>query len=84
MAKNFEKTTKGEVGDIIPPAYNGTNGFWNKPKWDLITRVDIDNNILDVMYIWDIATVKAIELIQLLFDKELEQIDHTLKLIEDL
>lgn len=27
MGINFERTTHGKVGDIIPPAYNGTNLF---------------------------------------------------------
>ncbi len=67
MAINFEKITRGKVGDIIYPAYNGTNGFWDKSRWDLVTRVDKDNKILDVYYILEHATVKAIELMQELY-----------------
>lgn len=64
MGLNFKKTIHGEVGDIIYPAYNGTNGFWSSDRWDLVTRVDDDGRILDVSYIWEYATVKAIELMQ--------------------
>ncbi len=66
MGLNFKKTTKGKVGDIIYPAYNETNGFWETARWDLVIKVDKNNNIIDVRYIWDIATVHAIELMQLL------------------
>lgn len=64
MAKNFEITLYGKVGDIIYPAYNGTNGFWQTPRWDLVIKVDEKDKIIDRRYIWDFATVKAIELIQ--------------------
>ncbi len=70
MGINFEKTVKGKVGDIIYPAYNGTNGFWQKLRWDLVIEVDEKGDILDVRYIWDVATVKAIELMQLLASLE--------------
>ena len=66
MGTNFKKTTKGKVGDIIYPAYNDTNGFWVKSRWDLIIEVDKKGNIIDTRYIWDFATVKAIELMQVL------------------
>lgn len=66
MGLNFKQTTKGKVGDIIYPAHNGTNGFWEKSRWDLVTKVDENNNIIDRRYIWECATVRAIELIQLL------------------
>ncbi len=64
MGINFKKTTKGQVGDIIYPAYNDTNGFLQTNRWDLIVEVDKDNNIIAVRYIWDCATVRAIELMQ--------------------
>ncbi len=62
MGINFEKITKGKVGDIIYPAYNETNGFWQKPRWDLVVEVDDKNNIIDRRYIWDVSTVNAIKL----------------------
>jgi len=64
MGINFEPITKGKVGDIIYPAYNNTNGFWQRSRWDLVTKVDEYGNIIDKRYIWDIATVNAIELIK--------------------
>lgn len=64
MKSKFIPRETGEVGEIIYPAYNGTSGFWKKPRWDLITRVDKKGNILDIRYIWDIATVDAIEILQ--------------------
>lgn len=67
MGINFEKITKGKVGDIIYPAYNGTNGFWVESRWDLVVEVDKKGNIMDLRYIWDFSTVRAIELIQMLY-----------------
>ena len=64
MGINFKKQTHGKVGEIIYPAYNNTNGFFKKPRWDLVMKVDKDGKILKVNYIWYYATVKAIELIQ--------------------
>ncbi len=64
MGTNFKKRTKGIVGEIIYPAYNGTNGFWTRSRWDLVMEVDNEGNILDVRYIWDFATAEAIELMQ--------------------
>ncbi len=64
MGYNFEKATKGKIGDIIYPAYNGTNGWFKQSRWELITKVDSNNNIMDVHYIYDFATVKSIELIR--------------------
>jgi len=66
---NFKKINIGKVGDIIYPAYNGTNGWFKSPRWDLIIKVDNKGNILDVRYIWDFSTVRAIELIKELGDK---------------
>ena len=66
MGLNFKKITKAKVGNIIPPAYNGTNGFWQTPRWDLVIGVDKNNSITKVRYIWDYETVNAIELMQLL------------------
>jgi len=68
---NLEKQTHGKVGEIVYPAYNGTNGWFQKPRWDLITEVDKDRKILDVRYIWDFATVKAIELMSDLYELRL-------------
>ena len=67
MGINFKPTTKGKVGDIIYPAYNNTNGFWQKPRWDLVTKVDKKGNILNRRYIWDVATVHAIRIMKEFF-----------------
>ncbi len=64
MAINFKIQRKGKVGEIIYPAYNGTNGFFIRSRWDLIVEVDEKGNIVHVRYIWDYATVQAIELIR--------------------
>lgn len=70
MGTNFDKIEKGKIGDIIYPAYNGTNGFWERSRWDLVVNIDKKGNIIEVRYIWDFATVRAIELIQLLKTKK--------------
>ena len=70
MGKNFKSITNGKVGDIIYPAYNGTNGFWRKPRWDLIIRVDKEGGIIHVGYIWDFTTVRAIQLMQKLAEEK--------------
>ncbi len=67
---NFEETTHGKVGDIIYPAYNGTNGFCKKERWDLVMKVDKKGFIICVAFIWDFATIRAIELIQELNKKK--------------
>ena len=67
MGIDFKPITKTNVGNIIYPVYNNTNGFWSKSRWDLVTKVDGNGNILDVRYIWDYSTVNAIELMQLLY-----------------
>lgn len=64
MGINFKQTTHGKVGDIIYPAYNNTNGFWIASRWDLVTLVNKDGEIMDRVYIHNYATVNAIELIQ--------------------
>lgn len=64
MGINFQKKTHGKKGEIIYPAYNGTNGFWKQSRWDLIMKTDKLARILDVRYIYDFATVRAIQLIQ--------------------
>lgn len=61
---NFKPTLKGKVGDIIYPAYNGTNGWFTTSRWDVVTKIDKDGNIIGRRYIWDFATVEAIKLIQ--------------------
>ena len=60
---NFNKTLKGKVGDIIYPAYNNTNGWFCKSRWDLVTKVTLYETIIDKQCIWDFSTVKALELI---------------------
>ena len=84
---NLYNETKGKIGDIIYPAYNGTNGFWQRPRWDLVTKVDKKGNITDRRYIWDLATVKAIELIQDLYvlrlRKELKEKDMEIKKLNE-
>ena len=64
MGINFKQTTKGKLGDIIYPAYNGTNGFWQTSRWDLVTVVDKKGNIIGRRYIWNHATVRALELMR--------------------
>ncbi len=61
---NFPYTKYGKIGDIIYPAYNYTNGWFCKSRWDLVTEVDKDGSIIHVQYIWDSATVRAIELMK--------------------
>ena len=51
MGINFDKITKAKVGDIIYPAYNGTNGFFKKPEWHLVIEVTDDGIIKQVKYI---------------------------------
>lgn len=62
--KNFEETNKANVGDIIYPAYNGTNGWFKMSRWDIVLAVDKKGKIICRKYIWDVATVNAIELIR--------------------
>ncbi len=64
MGINFKETKSGAVGEIIYPAYNGTNGFWKKSRWDLIVKVDKKGSVVHIFCIWDFATVKAIQLMQ--------------------
>ena len=66
MGRNFKIIRHGKVGDIVYPAYNGTNCWWKESRWDLITKVNGNGVIIGRQYIWDYATVRAIELIQLL------------------
>lgn len=61
--KNFEIKRTGEVADIIYPAYNGTNGWFTKPRWDLVLRVDKFGNIIKRKYLWNYSTVEALEAI---------------------
>ena len=63
---NEKEITHGKVGDIIYPAYNKTNGWFKKERWDLITKVNKEGYIFDRHFIWDYATVRAIEFIQIL------------------
>ncbi|MFW9927931.1 MAG: hypothetical protein ACFFD1_00905 [Candidatus Thorarchaeota archaeon] len=68
MGLNFGIKTKGYVGEIIYPAYNNTNKWYQKSRWDLIMKTDKENNILEKKYIWNYNTVRAIELILELMD----------------
>jgi hypothetical protein len=62
--------TKCNVGDIIYPHYNGTNGFLKKPRWDLVYEVDNEGYPKGILYIWDYSTVKAIEVMQQIYKLE--------------
>ncbi len=73
MGINFEQTTHGKIGEIIYPTHNGTNGFWEKTRWDVIVEVDSKGLIIDKRYVYDFATIKAIELI-----REFPKIIHNL------
>ena len=79
MGLNFEYITKGKCGDIIYPAYNGTNGFWSKSRWDLVIAIDKKGNIIGRRFIWDIATVKSLELMREFKDIILSQKSTTPK-----
>lgn len=61
MGLNFERTIKAKVGDIIHPAYNGTNGFWKRSRWDLILAVNERGNISERRCIWNFNIVLAIQ-----------------------
>jgi len=63
MGINFEKTRKYKLGDIIYPAYNGTNGWLQKPRWDLVTGVDKKSNIITARSIHDYATIAALQIL---------------------
>ena len=62
---NFKQTRYGKIGDIIPPAYNGTNGWFKTSRWDMVTKIDKKGYIIGRSIIWDYATVRALELIEL-------------------
>jgi len=64
MGRNFELKIKGKVGDIVYPAYNNTNGFWQTSRWDLVLAVNKEGEIIRRRFIWDHATVDAIKCIQ--------------------
>lgn len=65
LKMNLKEYKYGLIGEIIYPAHNGTSGWFQKPRWDLVTKIrKKDCLILERMFIWDYATVKAIELIQ--------------------
>ena len=59
---NFKQTRHGKIGDIIPPAYNGTNGWFKSSRWDLVTEVNKKGYIIATHTIWNHATVRALEL----------------------
>lgn len=61
---DFEYKTHGKVGEIISPAYNGTNGWFCNSRWDLVTKINKDGRIMNKSFIWDHATVRALELIK--------------------
>jgi hypothetical protein len=64
MGINFTKTIQGKVGDIIKPAFNGTNGFFQKPEWHVVTKIDKDGYILDRAIVYDWETIRAIQIMQ--------------------
>ena len=68
MGRNFTKTDYGKVGDIIYPANNDTNGFWQTSRWDLVTKVTKTGLIIGKSYIWDWATARAIQLMQEVYE----------------
>ena len=61
--KNHPQTTHGEEGDIIYPAFNGTNGWFTMPRWDLVTKTNKHGKIVRRRYIWNYAAVEALEAI---------------------
>ena len=63
---NFDKIEYGKVGDIIYPAYNGTNGMFKNSRWDLVLEVNKKGKIKRTRYIWDVATVEALNCRKLL------------------
>ena len=71
MGLNFEEITHGKVGDIIYPAFNGTNGLWKTSRWDLVMGVDDKGRIIKRNFMWSFCTVKAIELMKELQEKQL-------------
>ena len=63
---NFEEIIHGKIGDIIYPAYNGTNGWFKKSRWDLVTKIDKKGHIIIREFIWDYSTVRTLELLNIL------------------
>ena len=55
---------RAKVGDIIYPHYNGTDLFWKKTRWDLVTAVDKDGYIINVSTIWEHSVVRMIKLLR--------------------
>lgn len=53
-----------KVGEIIYPHYNKTGTSFKKSRWDLILKVNDKGNPIETRFIWDFATVRAIELMQ--------------------
>lgn len=61
-----EENRRYKVGDIIYPYYNKTSEWYKKSRWDLVVKVNKKGNPIDTRYIWNYATVRAIELIALI------------------
>ena len=59
---NEQTLEKYKVGDIIYPHYNGTSGFFKRPRWDVVTRVDKEGNVMDASYLYTYASVRALEI----------------------
>ncbi len=68
---NYKIKRKGKIGEIIFPAYNGTNGWFKKSRWDLIKKVNKEGEIILTACIWNFEVVRAIELMQEVYDLKL-------------
>ena len=55
---------KGKIGEIIYPEYNGTNGWFQKPRWDLVMKVNRDEEIISIRHLWSVYELRAVEAIQ--------------------
>lgn len=55
---------KGKVGEIIYPFWNGSGGFFKKPLWEVVTKVDKNGKIIEIAICDDYATVRALEIMK--------------------
>ncbi len=62
--KAFMIKTKAKLGEIIYPHYNGTSGFLEKPRWDIVVGISKDGDIKEVLCTDDFATIRAIEIMR--------------------
>ena len=67
---NLKEITHGKVGDIIYPAYNKTNGWFAKGRWDVVLKVDKKGRIIAREFVWNHATIRAIEIIKKLKEQK--------------